>query len=128
VASSKAGWVNAVLIPVKQHLVCCGLLPLAASSSGTAGAWLDSAPGQWAAGLIVPPLMTGAVMLGEQLWHNASRPGCECKTLTSRNFFRQTALAYAFYAAASLVMPKHDHAHQPHTIDGKPVRTFGLHQ
>ncbi|MDB5478116.1 MAG: hypothetical protein JWM96_611, partial [Alphaproteobacteria bacterium] len=42
----KTGWMNAatslILVPVKQHAVCCGLVPMAAAVMGSSAAveWL----------------------------------------------------------------------------------------
>ena len=109
---SYAGWVNAVLIPVKQHVVCCGLLPLAASAlGGSTAAVLESPAVEIALGVAVPPLVTYGVMWAEQKWANrTSGPGaCAHKILTLRNYFRQAALSYGIYAAAHFLLPHHHH-------------------
>lgn len=110
-AKTKAGWINAFLIPVKQHVVCCGLLPAAVSlAGGSAGAQLLHEPAfELAMGLVVPPVVTYGTMWLEQKWHDRKGHGC-CKTLTKSNYLKQTALSYLFYAAAAMLMP-HDHDH-----------------
>lgn len=126
---SYAAWANIVLIPVKQHFVCCGVLPVAVSAFGGAAAaeFLHTAPAELAMGIIVPPVVTYGVMLVEQKIHdrrakkNAQESacalpetacGCSHRTLTRQNFLKQTALGYAFYAAAHFLLPhQHDHGH-----------------
>jgi hypothetical protein len=112
--STKAGWINAVLIPVKQHLVCCGLVPMAGSllGGGVAGA-LESNTGEIIMATLIPPVVTYGVMWAEQkINHRRHTSSCECdhpKTLTRKNYFRQTALAYGFYVAAHFLLPHHHH-------------------
>ncbi len=122
-SQSKAVWVNAVLIPVKQHVVCCGLLPLAASlAGGSVEAALETPAAEMAMFALVPPIVTYGVMWAEQKWHDRQdkkKHACECnKTLTLKNFFKQTALSYAFYAAAHLLFA-HDHKHEHGDHDSK---------
>lgn len=128
-AKSKAGWVNAILIPVKQHAFCCGVLPplVTAAFGANAGDMLHSIPGEIALGLIVPPAVTYGTMALEQMLHNRRHKSADhaCdnpKTLTWQNYLRQTALSYAFYAATSLIThalfphehKDHDHGHPEH--------------
>lgn len=121
---SKAGWVNAVLIPVKQHLGCCVLLPLAANALGGGGAaFLASEPAEWLLFACMPPVVTFGVMKVEQTIHDyrhRKRHDCAChgKTLTRKNYLKQTGLAYVFYAASHLLTHhvRHDgHQHQEAT-------------
>jgi hypothetical protein len=119
--ASYAFLANAVLIPVKQHVICCGAVPALVSTGlgGGTGAWLATTGGQVAMGILVPPLVTGAVMWAEQKWHNraAARKNATCcghqhpmnQSLTKANFLRQTALGYAFYAAIMFMTADHRH-------------------
>ncbi len=124
-APSRAGWVNAVLMPVKQHIGCCVVLPLAANAmGGGAAAWLATPQAELALFAVVPPLVTYVVMKAEELIaqrsaKKTSEPTCECAhhatSLTGKNFLNQTAIAYAFYAAAHLLMHDlrpHEHGKQ----------------
>lgn len=142
---SHAAWANIVLIPVKQHFVCCGVLPVALSTFGGAAAaeFLHSPVGEWAMGITVPPVVTYGVMWTEQKiqnWRaqraaqkqasvqecaveNAQCCACDHKTLTRKNYMKQTALGYVFYAAAHFLLPHHhdhgaehgsDHHDHPH--------------
>ena len=120
VLRSRAGWINAVLIPVKQHLGCCVLLPLAANAmGGGASSWLASEQAEWALFATVPPLVTYGVMQAEQKIHayrHRNKPTC-CThtTLTRAGYLKQTALAYLFYAASHLLthhVSHWDHAHK----------------
>lgn len=107
--ASKAGWINAVLIPVKQHVGCCVLLPLAANAmGGSTAAWFASEQAEWALFATVPPLVTFGVMKAEQKIHeirHRKKHDCACaaKTLTGRSYLKQTALAYLFYAVSHFV-------------------------
>lgn len=140
-AKSYAFVANAVLIPVKQHVICCGVVPALISTGlgGGAAAWLATTGGQVALGLTVPPLVTAAVMWAEQKWHDitAARKKSACcghdhpagRSMTTPNFLRQTALGYAFYAAAAFMTADHRHdtaaPAYPTEINGVPVRRFG---
>lgn len=140
---SYAAWANIVLIPAKQHFFCCGVLPVAVSALGGAGAaeFLHTPEAEITMALVVPPVVTYGVMLAEQKYHDykarrrakktthmhdhektdcaADNASCACehKVLTRKNFLKQTALGYAFYAAAYMVLPSHDHAHCDHDHD-----------
>lgn len=117
---SRAGWANMILVPIKQHAFCCGILPplVTAAFGANAGDMLHSVPGEIILGLTVPPLVTYGTMALEQAWHNRRDTKCEHKshhkTLTWKNYARQTALSYLFYAATSLITHAiwpHDHHH-----------------
>lgn len=135
-----AAWANAVLIPVKQHVVCCGILPVAVATFGGAAAAevLHTPVAELAMGITVPPLVTYGVMWTEQKIHdwrdrkaaqkqdaslqecaveNAECCTCSHHSLTRKNFLKQTALGYVFYAAAHFLLPHHhDHGgvHEGH--------------
>ena len=117
---SKAGWINAVLIPVKQHLGCCVLLPVAANAmGGSAAAWLATPAAEWTLFATVPPLVTYGVMKAEQKIHeirHRKKHDCACnaKIMTGKSYLKQTALAYLFYAASHFITHdvlkwSHDH-------------------
>jgi hypothetical protein len=122
--STKAGWINAVLIPVKQHFVCCGLVPLIGSlAGGGVSEALESTTGELIMAGVIPPVVTYGVMWAEQKLNDRKSHAHDCacdhtKTLTRKNYFRQTALAYGFYAAAHFLLPHHENhnKHLPHQI------------
>ncbi len=126
---SRAGWANALLIPVKQHAFCCVILPplVNAAFGANAAEMLHSLPGEIALGVVVPPVVTYGTMWAEQKWHDWKRNrqdscGCREKTLTMRNFIRQTALSYVFYCATALVSHNiwpHEHEDEHHTAFNK---------
>ena len=120
----RTSWVNAatnlVLVPVKQHAVCCGLLPLAVAAMGSSAAaeWLESYTAEAIMALFLPVLITALVMWGERAWHNRAsnkQPSCQCARhrFSWREFGKQVLLGYMFYAvvylAAHTVLPHHHH-------------------
>lgn len=148
-ASSKAAWANLVLIPVKQHFFCCGVLPVAVSAVGGVGAseFLHTPAAEIGMFLTVPPVVTFGVMYAEQKYHDykdrrrAKKQSakkqvqhdaqydlqhcakenaggiCAHKTLTRKNYLKQSALSYVFYAATYMLFP-HTHDHSGHKHDG----------
>jgi len=110
---SRAGWINLLLIPVKQHAICCGLVPLlAVFAGGTLSATLENPKVEMAMDLLFAPLMTFLIMWGEQKWHDHKVHHHECgcghsKILTWRNYLMQAALGYVIYAVAHSLLPHH---------------------
>ena len=123
-SSSKAGWANMLLVPIKQHAFCCGILPPLVTTlfGANAGEMLHSIPAEIGLGLVVPPLVTYGTMAIEQKWHNwkdnrEQTCACKHKTLTWKNFAKQAALSYLFYAATAVathaIWPHEHHDHAP---------------
>ncbi|MDB5478755.1 MAG: hypothetical protein JWM96_1250 [Alphaproteobacteria bacterium] len=128
---SQAAFFNAVLIPVKQHVLCCGLLPLAANFlSGRAGEVLESQAAEIIMAVTVPPVVTYGVLWAEGKWHrhkaekhkadmHKENTCCAHKILTTKNYLFQTGIGYLFYAAAHFLLPHEEHRHdkkEPHKV------------
>lgn len=125
--TTKTGWINAVLIPIKQHLGCCVLLPMAANTiGGSAAAWLATPQAEWTLFAVVPPAVTYGVMKAEQKIHDYRHrhdQTCDHKILTRKNYLKQAALAYVFYAASHLLT--HHVLHWGHEhYEEKPKKSF----
>lgn len=132
-AKAKTPWINAILIPVKQHLGCCVLLPLAANTiGGSTAAWLASEQAEMVLFAVVPPLVTFGVMKVEQKIHDDRHAKEKCcahdhgKILTRKNYLKQAALAYVFYAASHFIT--HDVLHWDHHHDKELPKSSVIHK
>ena len=119
---AKTGWINAVLIPIKQHLGCCILPKVVGALTGSSSALsktLETPTAECGLFLTVPPLVTWGVMAVEQKMQNRHQTACnmceEGKILTRKNYLKQAALAYVFYAASHFIT--HDLLHWGHHHD-----------
>lgn len=124
---SKATWMNIPLLFAKQHAFCHGLLPLAAFVGGDRVARaLDKPFVEAAVYTVLPPVITFGTMLAEQAWENrkaVKRTHEPRKTLTLRNYFKETAIAYGIsaltFGATHFAFPHHHHkeSEQSHRME-----------
>lgn len=131
--SSTAAWVNAALVPAKVHVVCCGIIPAAAAAFGSHMAVdaLETTAAQIVTGIVTPPLVTYGVMLAEQkMRRKKQKAACTCdgdnKSLTLRNYLKQTALSYAF--SATMLGITHLFLPHEHGSDCRHGQNINSHQ
>lgn len=123
--SYKAALLNAVLMPLKVHAFCCGVVPVLTSVFGSnfASEKGETPMEKIVTGLVAVPVITFGTILAEKRYHNFKQRHKEHKCcghdITLKKFLVNTAVGYGLGLLTSVGMSlafgdNHEKCNHPH--------------